>query len=91
MVAKKGKRKIEYEGNIFYWFVRADDNGRLRIHILSEDKKINLEYPPFDSEVPVTPSYIRRLLDNYFMKSIRRDSYTKGESYELQYYFSYSV
>ena len=36
MVAKKGKRKIEYEGNIFYWFVRADDNGRLRIHILSE-------------------------------------------------------
>ena len=55
MVAKKGKRKIEYEGN----------------HILSEDKKINLEYPPFDSEVPVTPSYIRRLLDNYFMKSIR--------------------
>lgn len=68
MVAKKGKRKIEYEGNIFYWFVRADDNGRLRIHILSEDKKINLEYPPFDSEVPVTPSYIRRLLDNYFMK-----------------------
>ena len=49
----------------------ADDNGRLRIHILSEDKKINLEYPPFDSEVPVTPSYIRRLLDNYFMKSIR--------------------
>lgn len=68
---KEGKRKIEYEGNIFYWFVRADDNGRLRIHILSEDKKINLEYPPFDSEVPVTPSYIRRLLDNYFMKSIR--------------------
>lgn len=68
---KERKRKIEYEGNIFYWFVRADDNGRLRIHILSEDKKINLEYPPFDSEVPVTPSYIRRLLDNYFMKSIR--------------------
>ena len=29
MVAKKGKRKIEYEGNIFYWFVRADDDGRL--------------------------------------------------------------
>lgn len=71
MVAKKGKRKIEYEGNIFYWFVRADDNERLRIHILSEDKKINLEYPPFDSEVPVTPSYIRRLLDNYFMNHTR--------------------
>lgn len=71
MVAKKGKRIIEYEGKVFYWFVRADDNGRLRIHILSDDKKINLEYPPFDSEVPVTPSYIRRLLDNCFLNNTR--------------------
>lgn len=66
MVAKKGKRKIEYDGRIFYWFVRTDDEGGLRIHILSEDKKTNLEYPPFDSEVPVTPSYIRQILDEYF-------------------------
>ncbi|MBR4083988.1 MAG: hypothetical protein IKK33_06855 [Lachnospiraceae bacterium] len=66
MVSKKGKRKIVYEGKIFYWFVRANDEGMLRIHIISEDKKTYLEYPPFDSEVPVTPSYIRRLLDEYF-------------------------
>ena len=65
MVAKKGKRKI------FYWFVRVDDNGNMRIRILSDNKKINLEYPPFDSEVPVTPSYIRSLLDNYFMNHTR--------------------
>lgn len=71
MVAKKGKRKIEYEGNVFYWFVRADDNGNIRIHILSEDKKINLEYPPFDSEVSVTPAYIRMLLDNYFLNGTK--------------------
>ena len=71
MVAKKGKRKIEYEGNRFYWFVRVDDNGNMRIRILSDNKKINLEYPPFDSEVPVTPSYIRSLLDNYFMNHTR--------------------
>lgn len=71
MVAKKGKRKIEYEGNIFYWFVRVDDNGNMRIRILSDNKKINLEYPPFDSEVPVTPFYIRSLLDNYFMNHTR--------------------
>lgn len=68
MVSKKGKRKIVYEGKIFYWFVRANDKGNIRIHILSEDKKTNLEYPPLDSEVPVTPSYIRRLLDDYFFK-----------------------
>lgn len=68
MVSKKGKRKIEYEGKIFYWFVRTSDEGKLRIHILSEDKKTNLEYPPFDSELPVTPSYIKHLLDDYFGK-----------------------
>ena len=65
MVSKERKRKIVYNDKIFYWFVRVDDNGNMRIHILSEDKKINLEYPPFDSELPVTPSYIRRLLDNF--------------------------
>lgn len=68
MVSKKGKRKIEYEGKLFYWFVRADYKGNLKIHILSEDKETNLEYPPFDSEVPVTPSYIRQLLDAYFIQ-----------------------
>ena len=68
MVSKKGKRKIEYEGKIFYWFVRVGDRGNLKIHILSEDKKINLEYPPLDSEVPVTPSYIRQLLAAYFVQ-----------------------
>ncbi len=66
MVSKKGKRKIVYEEKIFYWFVRTNEEGKIKIHILSEDKKINLERPPFDSEVPVTPSYIRRLLDEYF-------------------------
>jgi len=65
-VSKKGKRKFEYEGKLFYWFVRSNDSGKFRIHILSEDKKINLDYPMFDSEVPVTPLYIRQLLDDYF-------------------------
>ena len=69
MVSKKVKRKIVYEGKIFFWFVRTNDDGNLRIHILSEDKKINLEHPPFDSEVPVMPSYIRRLLDEYFQNN----------------------
>lgn len=42
-VSKKGKRKMEYDGNIFYWFVRKNHLGISEIHILSEDKKINLE------------------------------------------------
>ena len=71
LVSKKGKRKIAYAGKIFYWFVRANDKGKIRIHILSEDKKTNLEYPLFDLEVPVTPSYIRRILDDYFFKQAK--------------------
>lgn len=66
MVSGKNKRKIDYNGQSFYWFVRINSENQYRIHILSEDKAINLQYPRFDSEVPVTPVYIRKLLDEYF-------------------------
>ena len=66
MIAKKGKRKIEYNGELYYWFVRTDKANISKIHILSDDKKINLEYPLFDSEIPATPAYIKHLLDDYF-------------------------
>ena len=64
MVSEKGKRKLDYNGKFYYWFVRTDNAGELKIHILSEDKRVNLEYPVFDSEVPVTLVYIRHLLEN---------------------------
>ena len=66
MISNKGKRKIPFNGKTFYWFVRKNAEGRLRIHILSEDKRIKLEYPPFDTEVPVTPREIRSILTAYF-------------------------
>lgn len=69
MVFKKGKRKIEYRGTVFYWFVRTDNEGILKIHILSEDKKVNLVCPLFDSEIPVTPAYIKYLLERHFGES----------------------
>ena len=62
MVSGKGKRRLEYNGAIFYWFVRKNNLGIPRIHILSEDKKIHLEYPLFDTEVPVTGKEIEKLL-----------------------------
>ena len=65
MVSKKGKRKLIYSGTAFYWFVRVNENGH-RVHIISEDKKVNLEYPFFDTAIPVTPSEIRRQLDEYY-------------------------
>ena len=66
MVSKKGTRKLEFEGNIFYWFVRRNAEGYKRIHILSEDKKVHLEFTPIDSEAIIEPAFIRERLKNYF-------------------------
>ena len=66
MISSRGKRKIIYNGNVFFWFVRKNAEGMIRIHILSEDKKINIESPPFDTEIPVTPKEIKHILANYF-------------------------
>ena len=40
MILSRGKRKIIYNGHVFYWFVRKNGEGRIRIHILSEDEKL---------------------------------------------------
>lgn len=68
MLRKTGKRKIMYAGKLYYWFIRANETGIFKIHIISENKRINLDYPLFDNEVPVTPAYITHLLDKYFEK-----------------------
>ncbi len=65
-VSPKGKRKYIYNNETYYWFVRKNSEGIFRIHIISYDKKINLERPMFDTEVPVTGAYINTLLDEYF-------------------------
>lgn len=44
MVSKKNKRKIVYEGTNYYWYVRINEHGH-RVHIISDDKKVHLEYP----------------------------------------------
>ena len=41
----KDKRKIVFNDTIYYWFVRIEKDGSHRIHILTEDKKINRGYP----------------------------------------------
>lgn len=64
MVSRKNKRRIEYEGTTYYWYVRINDHGH-RIHIISDDKKVHLEYPFSDTEVPVTPQEIRKHLKAY--------------------------
>lgn len=64
MVHSKNKRKFEYDGNTYYWYVRLTNRGH-RVHILSTDKKVHLEYPFLDTDVPVTPQDIRNHLRDY--------------------------
>ena len=70
MISHKGKRRIEYEGNLYYWYVRVNDRGH-RVHILSDDRKIYLEYPFLDTELPVTPREIRDRLEEYKRQKMR--------------------
>lgn len=65
MISKKGKRKIEYAGTVYYWYVTVNNNGH-RVHIISDDRKTNLEYPFMDTEVPITPQTIRNHLKEYY-------------------------
>ena len=66
MVSRKNKRVIEYKGTTYYWYVRINDHSH-RIHIVSDDKKVHLEYPFSDTEVPVTPQEIRKHLKEYLL------------------------
>lgn len=65
MVFRKNKRKLVYEGSNYYWYVRVHEHSH-RVHIISEDKKVHLEYPFLDMEVPVTPQEIRNHLKEYY-------------------------
>lgn len=62
MILKKGKRKIVFDGKTFYWYIRLP-----YIHIISEDKKLQLKYG-FDKELCIGPQYIKDLLTAYFEK-----------------------
>lgn len=64
MISEKNKRKIVYEGIAYYWYVKANEYGH-RVHIISDDKKVHLEYPFLDTEIPVTSQDIRNHLKEY--------------------------
>ncbi len=65
MVSKKGKRKLVYGDKVFYWYVRMTE-GRHRIHVISEDKKIRICAPFCDTEESVTPAAVRALIDKHY-------------------------
>ena len=76
MVSEKNKRKIVYEGKNYYWYVRVSEHSH-KVHIISDDKKVYLEYPFFDTEIPVTPRDIRNYLKN-ITKSPEKSGLLRG-------------
>lgn len=64
MILRKGKRKIVYNGMIYYWYVKNPC-----IYIISEDKKLHLKYG-FDKEICIGPQYIEHLLYGYYSQKI---------------------
>ncbi len=73
----KGKRKIVFNDEVYFWFVKIEKDGSHRIPILTEDKKINGVYPVVDTEVSVTPGYICELLENDIIKRDKGTMYGK--------------
>lgn len=65
MISQKGKRKFVYGDCVYYWYVRVTE-GKHRIHVISEDKKIRICAPFGNTEESVTPLTVRELLDKYF-------------------------
>lgn len=43
-------RKIIFNNQLFFWYVRKNQEGIPRLHIISEDKRIILDKPLFDTE-----------------------------------------
>lgn len=65
MISTKGKRKVTFREENYYWYIKKNDEGSPRIHISSEDKKLNLEYG-FDRELAIDNAYIKGLLTHHF-------------------------
>lgn len=65
MVSKKGKRRFIYNDSVYYWYIKITNNEH-KVHIISDDKKLHLEYPFLDTEVSVTPQVVKNHLEEYF-------------------------
>ena len=72
-VAPKNKRRLIYKEKTYYWFVRKNKEGIPRLHILSDDKKMNLDLPLFDTEVPIAGDDIVRHIEHYVRTDEDRD------------------
>lgn len=63
MISSKGKRKVIYDGIQYYWYIKYP-----LIYIISEDKKLHLQYG-FDKDIPIDTQYIKNLLSHYYERT----------------------
>ena len=64
-VSAEHKRKLIYKERLFYRYIRKNREGIPRLYILSDDKKVHLERPLFDTEVSVTSADVVKQLEEY--------------------------
>jgi len=67
LISEKGKRKLEYQGNVYYWYIENDKDGVPKMRIISDDKKLQLTRG-FDSEMVISSMYIKEVLKKHFTK-----------------------
>ncbi|MCB7321210.1 hypothetical protein LIZ87_21055, partial [Lacrimispora sp. 210928-DFI.3.58] len=60
----KGKRKLKYEGVNYYWYIKKDSDHIPCIHVVSEDKSLQLTFG-FDREIGIETQYVKRFLKTY--------------------------
>ena len=61
MISGKGKRKLQFEGTTYFWWIKKDASGHPRIYVISEDKRVYFERS-FDKEIGIGTGYIESLL-----------------------------
>ncbi len=66
MISKKGKRKIIFRGQTFYWYIKKDEVGYPCVFVFSEDKRLRLKAPLIDSEAIGGPVDAADLLKVHF-------------------------
>lgn len=65
MISTKRKRKLEYKGIHYYWYIKKDSDHIPRIYVVSEDKTLRLTFS-FDSEIGIGTQYVKKLLEKYW-------------------------
>lgn len=68
MIATKGKRKLEYDGINYYWYIKKDSDLIPRIHVVSEDKALQLTFS-FDREMGIGTQYVKELLAKHLERA----------------------